>query len=232
MGWLARIKALTFDLFGTVIDIRGSVLPSIEEYLDRRNSGLEPERFWDLFRVRQRLEQYQDNILMLGHTGYRQAIRRAFIYTCRLTGIEVSEQDAEGYLEAWNGLRPFPEVMAALDRLKDSFKLVVLSNGELSFLQRLVKNNLQWEFDDIISAETVGVFKPAPAVYRRAAAILGLEGGQCLMVSANSFDCLGARACSFRAAYVNRLGAPLEVSSYLPDITVTDFTELADKLLT
>ena len=68
-------------------------------------------------------------------------------------------------------------------------------------------------------------------VLRRAAAILGLESGQCLMVSSNSFDYIGARACSFRAAFVNRNNAPYEESPFRPDITVADFTELADGLL-
>ena len=77
----------------------------------------------------------------------------------------------------------------------------------------------------------MGVFKPSPAVYRKAAAILGLETGQCLMVSSNSFDYVGARACSLRAAFVNRNDAPLEASPFVPDITVSNFTELADRLL-
>ena len=231
MDWIADIKALTFDLFGTIMDIRGSTLPFLEDYLKKKNFDLEPEGFWDIFRVRQRVEQYQENILMLGHTGYRQAIRRAFMHTCRLIGIEPSEDDVKGYLGAWNGLQAFPEVVEGLERLKGRYKLVVLSNGELSFLQHLAKDNLKWEFDDIISVETVGVFKPSPAVYRRAAAILDLESGQCLMVSSNSFDYVGARACSFRAAFVNRNNAPLETSSFRPDIIVADFTELTKTLL-
>lgn len=231
MDWIADIKALTFDLFGTIMDIRGSTLPFLEDYLKKKNFDLEPDGFWDIFRVRQRVEQYQENILMLGHTGYRQAVRRAFIYTCRLIGIEPSEDDVKDYLRAWDGLQPFPEVVEGLERLKGRYKLVVLSNGELSFLQRLARDNLKWEFDDIISVETVGVFKPSPAVYRRAAAILGLESGQCLMVSSNSFDYVGARACSFRAAFVNRNKAPYEASPFRPDITVSDFTELTKTLL-
>ena len=228
---ITDIKALTFDLFGTIMDIRGSALPFIEDYLKRKNSDRNPEGFWDIFRVRQRVEQYQENILMLGHTGYRQAVRRAFMHTSRLAEIEPSDHDIKEYLQAWEGLRPFPEVTDGLERLKGSYRLVVLSNGELSFLQHLAKENLKWEFDDIISVETVGVFKPSPAVYRRAASILGLESGQCLMVSSNSFDYVGARACSFRAAFVNRNNAPFEASPFRPDITVSDFTELADKLL-
>ncbi len=231
MEWVSSIKALTFDLFGTVMDIRGSTLPATRAYLAKKGSKLEPGQFWDVFRVRQRLEQYQDNILMLGHSGYRQAVRRAFMHTSRLMGIEPSEDDVKEYLGAWDGLQPFPEVIAGLERLKKKFKLVVLSNGEVPFLEHLVRDNLRWEFDDIISVQTVGVFKPSPAVYRKAASILGLETGQCLMISSNSFDYVGARACSFRAAFVNRNNAPLEISPFVPDLTVSNFTELADALL-
>ena len=218
MEWINGVKALTFDLFGTVMDIRGSTLPATGAYLEKKNSTLKPEQFWDIFRVRQRLEQYQENILMLGHAGYRQAVRRAFIHTSRLMDIEPSEEDVKEYLGAWDGLQPFPEVIEGLERLKGKYKLVVLSNGEPSFLKHLADDNLKWEFDDIISVQTVGVFKPSPAVYRKAASILELETGQCLMVSSNSFDYVGARACSFRAAFVNRNNAPLEVYPYLPDL--------------
>ena len=231
MDWINDIKALTFDLFGTIMDIRGSTLPATEAYLGKKNSSTKPEQFWDVFRVRQRLEQYQENILMLGHNGYRQAVRRAFVHTSRLIDIEPTEQDIKEYLGAWEGLQPFPEVIDGLKRLKGNYSLVVLSNGERPFLEHLAKDNLEWEFDDIISVERVGVFKPSPAVYRMAASSLGLETGECLMVSSNSFDYVGARACSLRAAFVNRNNAPLEDYPFTPDLTVANFTELADALL-
>ncbi len=231
MDWKNDIKALTFDLFGTVMDIRGSTLPATKSYLEKKKSNLTAEEFWDVFRVRQRLEQYQDNILMLGHTGYRQAVRRAFIHTSRLLVSEPTEEEVAEYLKAWDGLQPFPEAIDGLKRLKEKYKLVVLSNGEPDFLQYLVDNNVKWKFDNIISVQTAGMFKPAPAVYRKAAMILGLEAGECMMISSNSFDIVGARACSFRAAFVNRTKAPLEVSSYLPDIQVDDFNGLAGALL-
>ena len=81
-----------------------------------------------------------------------------------------------------------------------------------------VHQRIRWNFDAVISVSTVGAFKPHPAVYRRAAGILGLEVGQCLMVSADSFDVVGARACGFRAAFVNREGLPYEESIYRPDL--------------
>jgi len=79
--------------------------------------------------------------------------------------------------------------------------------------------------------DVMGAFKPHPSVYRRTARILDLEVGQCLMVSANSFDVLGARTCGFRAAFVNRLQVPYEDSPLVPDITVDDFVGLSDALL-
>ena len=231
MQWLHRVDALTFDLFGTVMDIRGSTLPAIQEFLTRKDSVLTPEDFWDRFRVRQRVEQYQDNILMLGHTGYREAVRRAFVYTSHLLGLEASTEEVNAFLQVWTRLRPFPDVIPALERLSSAFRLVVLSNGERSYLEHLAKNRLDWEFDEIVSVETVGAFKPHPAVYRRAAGILNLEAEQCLMVSANSFDVMGARACSFKAAFVNRSKLPYEISPYVPDVMVRDFSELTDVLL-
>jgi 2-haloacid dehalogenase len=134
-------------------------------------------------------------------------------------------------MDAWQELSPFPEVRGALERLKTRFRLVALSNGEPDFLEHLVKNRIRWTFDEVISVNTVGAFKPHPAVYRCAARILGLEPAECLMVSANSFDVVGARACGYKGIYVNRYGLPYEVSFYQPDLVVRDFTGLAEALV-
>jgi 2-haloacid dehalogenase len=121
-------------------------------------------------------------------------------------------------------------VVAGLQRLKAEFKLVALSNGEPHFLDHLVKNRIRWNFDEVISVQTAGAFKPHPGVYLRAASILGLEPCGCLMVSANSFDVMGARACGFRGAYVNRYDLPYEDTPFQPDLVVKDFTQLSDSL--
>ncbi len=83
----------------------------------------------------------------------------------------------------------------------------------------------------MISVQVAGAFKPHPGVYLRAASLLGLEPAECLMVSANSFDVMGARACGFRGAYVNRYQLPFEDTPFQPDLVVKDFTELAAALL-
>ena len=223
--------ALTFDLFGTILDLGGSLKPAITELLEREAPGTRPALFWDQWRTRQRLEQYQDTIMMVGHAGYLETVRRALHYVFRLNSLEPTEQRIQELMSAWQGLSPFPEVVPALERLHERYRLVVLSNGDPHYLDHLVENRVQFQFDNVISATGNGAFKPHPGVYRRAAHLLDLEVNQCLMVSANAFDCVGARACGFQAVYVDRYKMPVEDSPFQPALTVDDFTELADALL-
>ncbi len=231
MSALSQIKALTFDLFGTVLDLGGSLTPFMAKFLERKGSEAAPGRFYEQWRYRQRIEQYQDNILMLGHSGYLEVARRAFAYVLELNGVRVSREEVEEFMEAFRELSPFPDVVPALERLKEKYRLVALSNGERHYLDHLVKNRIRFDMDEIISVEVVGAFKPHPGVYRRAAAVLGLDVGDCLMVSANSFDVMGARTCGFRGAFVNRYELPFEDTPFRPDLTVRDFTGLAERLL-
>ena len=157
-------------------------------------------------------------------------MRRGLVYTIALNGLEASAEEVATVMEGWQELSPFPEVLPALERLGKRYRLVVLSNGDPHFLDHLVKNRVQWAFDDVISVTFVGAFKPHPAVYRRAARDLGLEVGECMMVSANAFDVVGARACGLQAAFVDRYGYPYDDSPYRPTVMVSDFTELADSI--
>ncbi len=232
MGNITNTKALTFDLFGTILDLGSSLTPFISKSLDARGvTNISANELWEQWRYRQRIEQYQDTILMLGHSGYLETVRRALHYTLRLNGIDASPETVKEFMQGWQHLSPFPEVLPALNRLRSRYQLVVLSNGDPEFLEYLVTQRVKWNFDDVISVTSVGAFKPHPAVYRGAAGKLGLEVGECLMVSANSFDIMGARACGYRGAFVNRYNLPYEDTQFQPDVTVKDFTELAGVLL-
>lgn len=231
MQMLDGVKALTFDLFGTVLDLGGSLTPFIGEFLKRKGADVSANDVWKQWRYRQRIEQYQDNIVMMGHSGYLTVARRACNYTLELMDVDATSQDVDELMEAWQQLSPFGEVLPALDRLASRYQLVALSNGEREFLEHLATNRIGWKFDRIISVGEVGAFKPHPGVYRLAAARLGLEIGECLMVSANSFDVMGARMCGMRGAFVNRYRLPYEDTSFRPDVTVRDFDHLADALL-
>ena len=232
MANFVATKALTFDLFGTILDLGGSLTPFISESLDAHAAtDVSADTFWEQWRYRQRIEQYQDTIMMLGHSGYLETVRRALHYTLRRNSIDVLPDTVKEFMRGWEQLSPFPEVLAALSRLQSRYQLVVLSNGDPAFLDYLVSERVAWEFNDVISVTSVGAFKPHPAVYRAAAGELGFAVNECLMVSANSFDIMGARACGYSGAFVNRYKLPYEDTPYQPDVTVHDFTELAEVLL-
>ena len=231
MPQFADVKALTFDLFGTILDLAGSLTPFIGDFLQSKGREDSPDQFWQQWRYRQRIEQYQDNIVMLGHSGYLPVARRACVYTLGLNQINATSDEIDTLMAAWQQLSPFPEVVPALERLRERYKLVALSNGEPDFLEHLAGNRIGWKFDEIISVQVAGAFKPHPGVYRRAAQVLDLEVGECLMVSANSFDVMGARMCGFRGAFVNRGGLPYEDSPFVPDVSTSNFAELAEALL-
>ena len=230
MAELSGVRVLTFDLFGTVLDLEGSLTPHIRRFLAAKGSEVSPKEFWQQWRYRQRIEQYQDTIMMLGHSGYLETARKGFVWTLKRYAIEASKKEIEQLMGNWWRLSPFPEVIPALCLLRTKYKLVALSNGDRDLLNHLADKQIKWDFDAVISAETVGAFKPHPGVYRRAAAMLQMEACECMMVSANSFDLVGARSCGYRGAFVDRYKQPFEETPYLPDITAKDFSDLAETL--
>ncbi|MBT5252788.1 MAG: haloacid dehalogenase type II, partial [Chloroflexi bacterium] len=76
-------KALTFDLFGTVLDLGGSLTPHLKIFLDGEGSDIDPAAMWQQLRYRQRIEQYQDTLVELGHSGYLETVQKAFDYVAR-----------------------------------------------------------------------------------------------------------------------------------------------------
>ena len=230
---IAQVNTLAFDMFGTVLDLGGSLIGPTDTFLKERGSSVTGEQLWADWRGRQRIEQYQDNLFMLGHSGYLETCRRSFIYCLRLHKVDFTYDDVAQFMAVYDDLRPYDDAVAGLQRLADGnrFRLVALSNGEQAYLEKLVQDNVGVPFDDVISVEQAGSFKPHPAVYRTAARILGKAPGEILMVAAHSFDITGARACGYRGAYVNRYDLPNEESLYLPDFEVADFNQLADRLL-
>ena len=230
-GLLARVNYLTFDIFGTVMDLTGSLAGPAEEFLAAHGSELTGPAFYAEWRARQRIEQYQDNLLMLGHSGYLETCRRAFVYCLKKQNVSYTSGAVQEFMKVYQGLQPYDDAIEGLRSLSDRYKLVALSNGEQWYLEELLGNNVPITFDAIISVDQVGAFKPSPGIYRKAIQRLGCEPGEIMMVAAHTFDILGAQTCGFKGAYVNRYKLPTEDSDYQPDIIVDDFVELAAKLL-
>ena len=227
-----RVKYLTFDIFGTVMDLTGSLAGPAGDFLAANGSNMTGQAFYADWRERQRIEQYQDNLLMLGHSGYLETCRRAFVYCLKKHNVSYTADAVQEFMKVYMGLQPYDDAIEGLRSLGDRYKLVALSNGEQWYLEKLLGSNVPVEFDAIISVDQVGAFKPAPGIYRKAVQRLGCEPGEIMMVAAHAFDILGAQACGFKATYVNRYKLPTEDSDYQPDIIVDDFVELAERLLT
>ena len=86
-----KIDTLTFDMFGTILDLGRSMIPYLNEFLNNSNFDISSEQIWDTWRDRQRIEQYQDNILMLGHSGYLITCERALKYSLEKYEISFNE---------------------------------------------------------------------------------------------------------------------------------------------
>jgi 2-haloacid dehalogenase len=126
-------------------------------------------------------------------------------------------------------LRPFPDVPAAMAKLRARYKLAVLSNGDPDMLEA-ARPHHGIEFDHIISVAVAGAFKPHAATYTKAAEIAGVAMDEVLFVANHAFDCIGAKAAGMRAAFVDRRRRPFGQWPYQPDLTVADFSELAERL--
>ena len=150
---IRRVTTLTFDIFGTVLDLAGSLRPSIERLLDSRSAEIGADDFWVQWRARQRIEQHQDTIMMLGHSGYLDTCRRALLYCLRLNKVEFADEDVAETMAAWQELSPFDDAVEGLPKLASRFRLVALSNGEQPYLEHLVANRIRVDFDEVISVE-------------------------------------------------------------------------------
>jgi 2-haloacid dehalogenase len=145
-------------------------------------------------------------------------------------GISYTREDAEWLVAQIEQLRPFPDVVEALGRLKSRYGLAILSNGDRDMLNNAIPY-VGFEFDGIISVEEAGYFKPHFATYEKAAELLGEDPTRILHVANHPFDCVGAKAAGMQAAYIDRRKRPFGDTPHQPDIIVADFAELAEVLL-
>ena len=125
---IEQVTTLTFDIFGTVLDLSGSLIPPLEDLLRKckATSELTGEEVWSQWRYRQRIEQYQDNLLLLGHSGYLSVKKRSLIYTLRTLKVEFTLNLIDDFMNSYQFLSPFKEAVPSLTRLATKYKLVFL----------------------------------------------------------------------------------------------------------
>lgn len=220
--------ALCFDVYGTLFDT-GSVRDRLRERLSA------PDGVVDAIVAHWREKQLSyafQLALMDAYRPFWTVTGDALAYALDYHGIDARAIDVDAVLAAYEELAPYDDVAPALDRLADAgHRLAVLSNGNPDMLRAVVENaGLADAFSAVVSADEVETYKPAPAVYERAAERLDEPIGECLLVSANAWDVAGAAQAGMGAAWVDRSRDPPERIGGVPDLTVGTFAELAEEL--
>ena len=236
---MATLKALVFDVFGTVVDWREGVARDLAAFLKKHGAaGVDPHAVADAWRRR-----YQPAMEEC-RSGRRPFTRLDVLHRENLDavladhGVDLQAVDAaelDDLNRAWHRLDPWPDSLPGLLRLKARYIIAPLSNGNVALLLNMAKRaGLPW--DAILGAEVAGAYKPQPEAYRRTADILGLRPAEVCLVAAHNGDLQAARACGLGTAFVLRATehGPGQTTDLAPsaawDVIAADFLDLAERL--
>lgn len=194
------IRSIAFDIFGTVVDWYGTIV-SEGTAIDGAVDWPAVANDW-LIGYRTRVEDVRK-----GNRPWRNLDglqREAFDELATKFGLDRIEPDAlKAFRNVWHRLRPWPDTLPGLNRMRPRFVVAGLSNANVLLLADMARQaDLQW--DTIMSAELVKAYKPADAIYKLTLECLGPEAGQVLYVAAHKWDLQAGQAAGMRAAYVRR----------------------------
>jgi 2-haloacid dehalogenase len=236
---LNGVRALVFDVFGTVVDWRTGIARETAQFLRRHGAGsVDPFAFADAWRAgyQPAMEEVRSGqraftkLDVLHQENLESALLKFGVDPATAPSAELQELSV-----AWHRLDPWPDSIGGLTRLKSKFIVAPLSNGNIALLLNMAKwAGLPW--DAILGAEVVQAYKPAPEAYLRTAEVLGLRPQQICMVAAHNGDLAAARRCGMRTAFVRRPTerGPNQTTDLSAeqdwDVIAADFNELAEKL--
>lgn len=231
------VRALVFDVFGTVVDWRGSVIAEGRRLGRDKRLRVNWPAFADAWRAgyRPAMARVRSGELpWLTIDALHRMILDGLLAQFGISGL--NEHEIDQLNRAWHRLRPWRDARNGLRRLKSAYIIAPLSNGNLALLTNMAKHSgLPW--DCVLSAELFRHYKPDPETYRGAARLLGLAEAEVMMVAAHKDDLFAAKSCGLRTAFVPR---PLEHGPKARvdvepersfDIHARDFNELADQLI-
>jgi 2-haloacid dehalogenase len=231
-----QIRALFFDVLGTVVDWRSGIAREAENLLRPLGYNIDWLGFANAWRA-----QYQPAMEEV-RTGVIPFSRLDVLHRRNLDRIrphfglgELPEDVCEALNLAWHRLDAWPDVNAGLARLRERFLLAPVSNGNIALMVGLSRRN-GFIWDAILGAEVAGDYKPKPVVYETACAAFALEPAECMMVAAHSSDLAAAASCGLRTAFVARPnehgpGKGESAPAVPVDVVAADFGDLASQLL-
>ncbi len=230
------LKALVFDVFGTVVDWRGSIIRELEAFGRKKGIAADWAAFTDAWRAgyRPAMQRVRSGALPWTRIdALHRMILDELLARFAITGLSEAEKDHLN--RVWHRLDPWPDAVAGLERLKRKYIIGTLSNGNLALLVNMAKHaRLPW--DVVLSAELVRHYKPDPEAYRLPPDVLELSPSAVMLVAAHPDDLAGAQSQGLQTGYVPR---PLEygppgkrhdIAGRRFDVVAEDFGALADRL--
>jgi 2-haloacid dehalogenase len=233
---LGAVKALTFDTFGTVVDYRSTIIAEGEALNRAKGLKVDWAKFADAWRA--------------GYAPAMDRVRKGEIPWTKLDALHrimldkvmtdfglkgrLSEAETDRLNRVWHRLKPWPDAVAGLTRLKKKYIIAPLSNGNVSLMTDMAKHaRLPWDL--ILGAELARHYKPDKEVYLTAAELLSLTPPEIMMVAAHQNDLRAAHALGFRTAFVPRpKEGPNGERDFTPDpifdVVAPDFNALATAL--
>lgn len=222
------ITTCIFDAYGTLFDVAAAA----------RSAASEPGRetfahHWPAIAEKWRLKQLQYTWLravMGEHVGFWQVTQDGLDWALEAEGLGDDTELRERLLQLYWELEAYPEVPAMLTALKEAGKdTAILSNGAPDMLDGAVKSaGIGALLDDVLSVESVGIFKPARVVYDLVGQRFGCAPEEVLFVSSNGWDACAAAGYGFNTVWVNRAGDPVDRLPAAPDRQLTDLSGIPD----
>lgn len=233
------IKFVLFDVFGTVVNLRKTMINEFAVLFDQKGiKNVNCEEFVDVW-----ANAYSENMKNisegknsfatvdeLNKIALNKTLKKYQIYN------KLTEVDRDYMWMVWHRLEPWPDSVSGINEIKKQFKVGTLSNGNIQLLKDLSENaNLEW--DIILSGELFRCYKPDPLVYQYAARELKLKPSEILLVASHKYDLEAARQCGYKTAYIFR---PLEFKTVkkgqIPhdnefDLMADGIDDLAEKLI-
>jgi 2-haloacid dehalogenase len=230
------VKALVFDTFGTVVDWRGSIIAEGAAWGKAKGLNVDWARFADRWRDgyapamdKVRKGELPWTKLDVLHRTILEQVLQEF----GITGL--TEEEKDHWNRVWHRLKPWPDSVAGLARLKKKYIIAPLSNGNVALLLDMAKNaGLPW--DTILSAELARHYKPDREAYLTAADLLGLKPEEVMMSAAHSGDLSAARSFGLRTGFIHRpneRGPGGKADHAKPgdfDVVASDILDLAEKM--
>jgi 2-haloacid dehalogenase len=219
-----RVQTITFDSYSTIVDVEAAENALAERVDDPRPvSQLWRSRSLAYTFIANQTDAYQP---------FYEMNRDALQYALDVHGADVTTAERDEILAIYHELDVFPDVREGMDRLREAgYPLYVVSNGNPEMLRSMVAHaDIGDLIEDTVSADEVTTFKPAAELYRHAAARTGTPVTRIAHATAGLFDVQGAKHAGMQGVWVNRGDRPQEQFGADPDLTVTDFFDLVEKL--